>query len=74
MLIGTTTITDRILADNRNNYNAGGQVNNGTGIKVDSNIKGTSGATVTGGDGSAVEYIFNERYTLQPRAWYERQQ
>lgn len=74
VLIGTTTITDRILADNRNNYNAGGQVNNGTGIKVDSNIKGTSGATVTGGDGSAVEYIFNERYTLQPRAWYERQQ
>ena len=27
-----------------------------------------------GGDGSAVEYIFNERYTLQPKAWYERQQ
>ncbi len=26
-----------------------------------------------GGDGSAVEYIFNERYTLQPKAWYERQ-
>ena len=74
VLIGTTTITDRILADNRNNYNAGGKVNNGTGIKVDSNIKGTSGAKVTGGDGSAVEYIFNERYTLQPRAWYERQQ
>ena len=74
VLIGTTTITDRILADNRNNYNAGGKVNNGTGIKVDSNIKGTSGVKVTGGDGSAVEYIFNERYTLQPRAWYERQQ
>lgn len=74
VLIGTTTIADRILADNRNEYGAGGQVNNGTGIKVDSNIKGTSGATVTGGDGSAIEYIFNERYTLQPRAWYERQQ
>ena len=27
-----------------------------------------------GGDGSAIEYVFNERYTLQPRAWYERQQ
>ena len=27
-----------------------------------------------GGDGSAIEYIFNERYTLQPKAWYERQQ
>ncbi|MEC5210025.1 type IV pilus assembly protein PilY1 [Psychrobacter sp. PL15] len=29
---------------------------------------------VGGGDGSGSEYIFNERYTLQPRAWYERQQ
>lgn len=27
-----------------------------------------------GGDGSASEYIFNERYTIQPRAWYERSQ
>lgn len=74
VLIGTTTIADRILADNRNNYNAGGKVTNSSGTKVDSNIKGTSGATVAGGDGSAVEYIFNERYTLQPKAWYERQQ
>ena len=74
VLIGTTTITDRILADNRNNYNTGGKVTGSTGTKVDSNIKGTSGAVGAGGDGSAVEYIFNERYTLQPRAWYERQQ
>ena len=74
VLIGTTTITERILADNRNNYNAGGKVTDSSGTKVDSNIKGTSGATVAGGDGSAVEYIFNERYTLQPKAWYERQQ
>ncbi len=27
-----------------------------------------------GGDGSASEYIFNERYTIQPRVWYERAQ
>ncbi len=27
-----------------------------------------------GGDGSASEYIFNERYTIQPRVWYERSQ
>lgn len=74
VLIGTTTIADRILADNRNNYNTGGKVTDSSGTKVDSNIKGTSGATVAGGDGSAVEYIFNERYTLQPKAWYERQQ
>ena len=74
VLIGTTTIADRILADNRNEYGAGGKVTDSKGNKVDSNIKGTSGAAVAGGDGSAIEYIFNERYTLQPRAWYERQQ
>lgn len=74
VLIGTTTIADRILADNRNEYGAGGKVTDSKGNKVDSNIKGTSGAAVAGGDGSAIEYIFNERYTLQPKAWYERQQ
>ena len=28
--------------------------------------------TQTGGDGSAAEFIFNERYTLQPKAWYQQ--
>ncbi|WP_201554600.1 PilC/PilY family type IV pilus protein [Psychrobacter sp. 72-O-c] len=49
VLIGTTTLEERIDTDNRVDY-------------------------VGGGDGSGSEYIFNERYTLQPRAWYERQQ
>lgn len=53
VLIGTTTLVERIKADNRVDYNGGG---NG------------------GGDGSASEYIFNERYTIQPRVWYERVQ
>ncbi len=75
VLIGTTTITDRILADNRNDYNIG----SGSGFG-DTQYSGSNGGNSTpkpiiaGGDGSAVEYIFNERYTLQPRAWYERQQ
>lgn len=49
VLIGTTTLAERIKADNRLDYNGGG-------------------------DGSASEYIFNERYTIQPRVWYERVQ
>ena len=49
VLVGTTTLADRIKADNRLDYNGGG-------------------------DGSASEYIFNERYTIQPRVWYERVQ
>nr|WP_317199491.1 PilC/PilY family type IV pilus protein [uncultured Psychrobacter sp.] len=53
VLIGTTTIGERIEASNRVNFNGGGG---------------------GGGDGSAPEYIFNERYTVQPRVWYERTQ
>lgn len=49
VLVGTTTLSERIKADNRVNY-------------------------LGGGDGSASEYIFNERYTIQPRVWYERVQ
>lgn len=49
MLIGTNTLAERIKADNRVDFNGGG-------------------------DGSGSEYIFNERYTFQPKAWYERSQ
>lgn len=69
VLIGTTTIADRIEAANRAKYGEDS-------VKDESNIKdlysGTDGATQNNGDGSAVEYLFNERYTLQPKAWYER--
>ena len=75
VLIGTTTINERILEANRNAYNTG----KGSGFG-DTQYSGGNGGNSTpkpiiaGGDGSAVEYIFNERYTLQPKAWYERQQ
>ncbi len=74
VLIGTTTITDRILVSNRVDYGVGSKVTNDKGVKVDSNIKGLTGVTVDSSDGSAPEYIFNERYTFQPKVWYERQQ
>lgn len=75
VLIGTTTITNRILEANRNGYNQGSGSGFGN-IQYSGSNGGNSTPkpVVAGGDGSAVEYIFNERYTLQPRAWYERQQ
>ncbi|WP_299328386.1 PilC/PilY family type IV pilus protein [uncultured Psychrobacter sp.] len=69
VLIGTTTITERIKAANRAGYNEDS-------FKNDSNIKdlypGTGKPTFVGGDGSATEFLFNERYTLQPKAWYQQ--
>ncbi|PYE40879.1 PilC/PilY family type IV pilus protein [Psychrobacter fozii] len=72
VLIGTTTLTERIDAANRENYGNDGS-------KDTSNIKDlypgeTVRPTVTGGDGSAAEFLFNERYTLQPQTWYKRTQ
>ncbi len=69
VLIGTTTIAERIKAANRAGYGADS-------FKNDSNIKdlypGTGNPVQAGGDGSATEYLFNERYTLQPKAWYQQ--
>ncbi|MCG3842863.1 pilus assembly protein PilY [Psychrobacter sp. Ps1] len=70
VLIGTTTIADRIDAAKRAKYGTDG-------FKDSSNIKDlypgeNNSATQNNGDGSAVEFLFNERYTLQPKAWYER--
>ena len=70
VLIGTTTISERIEAANRAKYGEDD-------FKNDSNIKDLysgerDSTTQDNGDGSAVEYLFNERYTLQPKAWYER--
>ncbi|GAA0308434.1 hypothetical protein [Psychrobacter aestuarii] len=70
VLIGTTTVDERVNTKNRTKYGTDTDKNS-------SNIKDTQydggQATQTGGDGSAVEYLFNERYTLQPKAWYEKQ-
>lgn len=74
ILIGTRTIADRINKDNRIAYNAG----NASGKYYDQatqSLKNFSElGTASGGDGSAVEYLFNERYTLQPKEWYEKTQ
>tara|TARA_R110002051_G_scaffold1522_19_gene8475 strand:- start:2734 stop:6516 length:3783 start_codon:yes stop_codon:yes gene_type:complete len=72
VLIGTTTIQDRIKIENRAGYGTDAYKDTST-FK---NLKYADGSTTTqpGGDGSAVEYLFNERYTLQPKEWYERKQ
>lgn len=72
VLIGTTTIADRINAAKRAGYGSDG-TKNGSNIK-DLYPGEQTRPTQTGGDGTASEFLFNERYTLQPRAWYERKQ
>ncbi|MEK6218207.1 MAG: PilC/PilY family type IV pilus protein [Psychrobacter sp.] len=76
VLIGTTTITDRIDAAKRSGYGADAN-KNGSNIKnivYGNNGKPTQSDANVIGDGSAAEFIFNERYTLQPRAWYKQTQ
>lgn len=76
VLIGTTTLDSRVDATNRTNYGTD-TLKNGSNIK--DQIQSNSGSTTSqpvqaGGDGSAAEFLFNERYTLQPRAWYKQTQ
>lgn len=70
VLVGTTSLSERIKEANRAGYGKDDAKNN-------SNIKdlypGDGDAPKRDrGDGSAAEYLFNERYTLQPNAWYEQ--
>ncbi|WP_333954616.1 pilus assembly protein PilY [Psychrobacter sp. S4(2024)] len=76
VLIGTTTLDSRVDATNRTNYGID-TLKDGSNIK--NQIQSNSGSTTSkpvqaGGDGSAAEFLFNERYTLQPRAWYKQTQ
>lgn len=72
VLIGTTTITDRIAVANRTGY--GTDANKDPSNLLNTNYLGGANPSQATGDGSAAEYLFNERYTLQPRAWYKRDQ
>ncbi|MFC6380496.1 PilC/PilY family type IV pilus protein [Psychrobacter glacincola] len=76
VLIGTTTIIDRILEANRVGYSDDSKKNTSNIKNIIYGDKGTAKQSGTDGlgDGSAPEYIFNERYTFQPKVWYERQQ
>lgn len=74
LLIGTQTITDR--ASNRVDFGdddgkllAGDTGSNNIGL--DKTSQPLSGLSKTTGDGSAIENIYNDRYTLKPNTWYE---
>lgn len=76
VLIGTRTLTDRIDPTNRIAYGVGDTTSkyydpnstNQNKLEAFANL-----GSAVGGDGSAVEYLFSERYTLQPKTWYERE-
>ncbi|MEJ6066364.1 hypothetical protein MT378_01230 [Psychrobacter sp. 16-Bac2893] len=76
VLIGTRTLTDRINPTNRIAYGAGDTTSKYYDPNSTNQNKleafSTLGSNV-GGDGSAVEYLFSERYTLQPKTWYEKE-
>ena len=74
LLIGTQTITDR--ASNRVDFGdddgkllAGDTGSNNIGL--DRISQPLSGLSKTTGDGSAIENIYNDRYTLKPNTWFE---
>ncbi len=74
LLIGTQTITDR--ASNRVNFgdDSGKLLAGDTGsnnIGLDRISQPLSGLSKTTGDGSAIENIYNDRYTLKPNTWFE---
>jgi len=74
LLIGTQTITDR--ASNRVNFgdDSGKLLAGDTGsnnIGLDKTSQPLSGLSKTTGDGSAIENIYNDRYTLKPNTWFE---
>ncbi len=74
LLIGTQTITDRAsnrveFGDDSSKLLAGDTGSNNIGL--DKTSQPLSGLSKTTGDGSAIENIYNDRYTLKPNTWYE---
>jgi len=74
LLIGTQTITDRAsnrvdFGDDNGKLLAGDTGSNNIGL--DRISQPLSGLSKTTGDGSAIENIYNDRYTLKPNTWFE---
>lgn len=74
LLIGTQTITDRAsnrvgFGDDSGKLQAGDTGSNNIGL--DKTSQPLSGLSKTTGDGSAIENIYNDRYTLKPNTWFE---
>lgn len=74
LLIGTQAIRDRIynrvgFGDDSGKLQAGDTGSNNIGL--DKTSQPLSGLSKTTGDGSAIENIYNDRYTLKPNTWFE---
>ena len=74
LLIGTQKIADRVynrvnFGDDNGKLLAGDTGSNNIGL--DKTSQPLSGLSKTTGDGSAIENIYNDRYTLKPNTWYE---
>lgn len=69
LLIGTRTLTDRI----NDRFKYGRDANKDQSPVYDAQIIGNRNPYITqdGGDGSAAEFLFNERFTLKPVSWHE---
>ena len=74
LLIGTQKIADRVynrvnFGDDNGKLLAGDTGSNNIGL--DRISQPLSGLSKTTGDGSAIENIYNDRYTLKPNTWFE---
>ena len=70
LLIGNTSLTQRSTLDSRFSYGTDNKKDTSL-LKTRQVAGGNTSITQTGGDGSAAEYLYRERYTLYPKAWYE---
>nr|WP_314233086.1 pilus assembly protein PilY [uncultured Moraxella sp.] len=70
LLIGNTSLTQRSTLDSRFSYGIDNRKDTSL-LKTRQVAGGNTSITQTGGDGSAAEYLYRERYTLYPKAWYE---
>lgn len=70
LLIGNTSLTQRSTLDSRFSYSTDKRKDTSL-LKTRQVAGGNTLITQTGGDGSAAEYLYRERYTLYPKTWYE---
>ena len=66
LLIGTRTLTERI----QDRVDFGADSSKGGDSPIDESQSLNASDQILG-DGTAGEYIFNDRFTLQPKTWYE---
>ena len=70
LLIGNTSLTQRSTLDSRFSYGIDNRKDTSL-LKTRQVAGGNTSITQIGGDGSAAEYLYRERYTLYPKTWYE---